>query len=207
MEIREKMESRLRSATSHPFPLLVFLHLSEEQWYRNGIIATSWEETNPELTSDYEVDMETTHTDARPGPRAGILDDIHYLLLLKSKKCEKMEVKNAWEEWKRLGNYEFGENQRRFMVANVRYYLERCIAVDKVKKAFLGAKEGKRVFLDEMMKERKRAMLKRGEYKGIPIVRMVMGGYWPNLEHRCIEQHHAGLDGFDPDTLLGKEIY
>jgi hypothetical protein len=183
------------------------MHLSDEQWYRNGIIATSWEEGNPELTSDYEVDMETIHTNAQPGPRAGILDDVHYLLLVRSKKCEKMEVKNAWEEWKRLGNYEFGENQRRFMVANVRYYLERCIAVDKVEKAFLGTKERDKVFLDEMAKERKRAMLKRGVYKGIPIVRRVIGGYWPNLEHRCVEQNHAGLDGFDPDTLLGKKIF
>ena len=78
------------------FAQLVFRYLPSDQWHKGY--------TRAKLDA---------YGRRIPGPDTSIVDAHHYELLLKVPECDKNKLEVAWAEWRRLGEYRNGENQRK----------------------------------------------------------------------------------------------
>jgi hypothetical protein len=184
-----------------PFSELVCRYLTREEWTRNGRVESPWEVDLGKKKYRFNY-MEPIETNAQPGPEAGIMDKQHYRALSKNKECDKTILKAAWKEWKRLGCYEFGENQRRYLASHAQFTLDHIIAIQALCRGTEGSMEEQEEYTSKLMLEGKAQSNERGKWITFKSCLILEAG-WFDREQRCAEER----EGVDPNTLLGQKVF
>ena len=96
--------------------------------------------TFPELVFHFLGTEEANTPDNAPTPEErfplyGILGRWYHEFLKHVNKCGKSQLKRAWDEWVRIGQYKNGDGQRKQLCANASSWMGRrklCLGLDKV---------------------------------------------------------------------------
>ena len=79
------------------FPELVCFYLPSAEWIHGDTLNNS------------------AHKRHEHGPETSIFDRYHYRLLQTYPNCDSVQLEHAFEEWLRIGEYENGESQRKYL--------------------------------------------------------------------------------------------
>jgi hypothetical protein len=143
------------------------------------------------------------------GPEEGIMDRKHYKLLSNKFRHDPGDtamLEESWTEWKRLGQYEFGESQRRELAKSAQAWGEQLVLFKELEIGFCGSMEQKKQFNEELKVQGMKEIRKGGVWsmfaKYLPLYE-TFG--WPKLDYRLPDQHLHPDE--NPEDYLGDKIY
>jgi hypothetical protein len=134
MLISRSLEEPRTLGNSPSFAELVCFYLPEPEWICGDTC------NNQTLDAEY----------VRPGPESSIFDRYHYRLLQKIPECDSIQLNLVFEEWLRIGEYQYGESQRR----NLATYFLRWARQRELFFAIRKGLEGSQQEQDEFRKDR-----------------------------------------------------
>jgi hypothetical protein len=135
------------------------------------------------------------------------MDRKHYKLLSNKFRHDPGDtamLEKSWMEWKRLGQYEFGESQRGELAKSAQAWGEHLVLFKEVATGFCGSMEQKEQFHEELKVQGMKEIRKGGVW---PMFEKYLPLYdgWPILDFRLPNQHLYPDE--NPEDHLGDKIY
>ena len=143
-----------------------------------------------------------------PGPDTSIIDSYQYELLLKVPDCDKSKLEIAWAEWRRLGEYKNGEEQRKNLFHTSRDHGERWLLYHSIRDGLASTGRARRAFEDVWSASALDEMQENSDWE-------MWQGVEEMLEESAVEPERriAGVNDGDyfhpknPEECLGSRCY